>query len=342
MMTQTNTPLKASIPFADMEDDFDAIGTSRAAVEAVKAATVGEPAAVRPKLHPFEHKGLGASPFRAVSCTQGEANCAFCGTRIQYLFTVESSDKRRFVVGSDCVEKAAAEIRGFQAMNKNVKRQKAQAAKARKAERDAAVAAELLGFWMAIPENKKLHDYLGSKAPGNEFCTSLLEWLTKHGGLTKGQHVAAVRAMERDAQRAQEKAERVAREAEAAPTVSVAALEEAFARARAAQIKHPRLKLAGFTFKPAGPNSSNPGAVYVTDNEYGNYLGKVMQGKFLKIRECTDEANKEIVEVLNDPKAAAIAYGKKFGVCSVCSRELTDPVSIANGIGPICAENYGW
>lgn len=38
-----------------------------------------------------------------------------------------------------------------------------------------------------------------------------------------------------------------------------------------------------------------------------------------------------------DPMAAALDYGRKTGSCCVCGRELTNGVSIAEGIGPICS-----
>lgn len=34
------------------------------------------------------------------------------------------------------------------------------------------------------------------------------------------------------------------------------------------------------------------------------------------------------------------AYGRRTGVCGCCGRTLTDPKSIAAGIGPICASRY--
>ena len=34
---------------------------------------------------------------------------------------------------------------------------------------------------------------------------------------------------------------------------------------------------------------------------------------------------------------ASKTYGREIGVCGVCNRTLTNPESIANGIGPICA-----
>lgn len=35
-------------------------------------------------------------------------------------------------------------------------------------------------------------------------------------------------------------------------------------------------------------------------------------------------------------------FGDLYGVCMKCSRTLTDPESIANGIGPVCAGKMGW
>jgi hypothetical protein len=37
------------------------------------------------------------------------------------------------------------------------------------------------------------------------------------------------------------------------------------------------------------------------------------------------------------PLEASKAYGRELGICGVCRRTLTDPESIANGIGPVCA-----
>ena len=39
-----------------------------------------------------------------------------------------------------------------------------------------------------------------------------------------------------------------------------------------------------------------------------------------------------------DPKEALTRYGREIGVCGVCGRTLTDEVSRAAGIGPVCAD----
>jgi hypothetical protein len=101
------------------------------------------------------------------------------------------------------------------------------------------------------------------------------------------------------------------------------------------------MRLAGFALSPAGAESKNVGAIYVKSSD-GVYLGKVLGGVFARSRECSDEIQAKVLEVAKDPKAAAIAYGKEFGVCSVCGRELSDPESVERGIGPICADRFGW
>lgn len=131
------------------------------------------------------------------------------------------------------------------------------------------------------------------------------------------------------------------------PKMRLAEVEEAFARAKAAGVEFPVLRLGTFEFKPAGANSRNAGGIYVYTLKVmgvlpGTYLGKVIGGQFLKSRDCTQAQQDEIVAVAKDPKAAALAFGKRFGRCSVCNRTLTDPESIERAIGPICARKFGF
>lgn len=53
------------------------------------------------------------------------------------------------------------------------------------------------------------------------------------------------------------------------------------------------------------------------------------------VRYANDRA-KILREIAADVKAAAIRYGRELGQCSQCGRTLTNPESIALGIGPIC------
>ena len=64
-------------------------------------------------IHPFEQAGLGLAPFRFVGMAKNDPltlcpptnKCDYCGTHIVYNFIIESSDKKKFIVGSDCVER---------------------------------------------------------------------------------------------------------------------------------------------------------------------------------------------------------------------------------------------
>jgi len=190
-------------------------------------------------------------------------------------------------------------------------------------------------------EYPDVYAWIAANNDRDQFAASLNASLGKYGSLTENQIAAVrrsiVRASERAATRAQEQAEKVA----AAPVATADRLAEAFAAARAKGAKYPRIRLAGFVFTSASETSRNPGAVYAKDG-HGTYLGKAMSGKFLASRECDAELAKRIADAVSDPQAAAIAYGKEYGSCAICGRELSDPESVERGIGPICAAKFGW
>jgi hypothetical protein len=124
-----------------------------------------------------------------------------------------------------------------------------------------------------------------------------------------------------------------------------ASLFEAFKAARSKGAKRLTLRFAGINVKP----SKDLAALWVTSQDeteegrYGlqpKYLGKVTPtGMDSRL---PDEVKSVLTEAATDPLTAAIRYGKVSGECSCCGRELTDPQSIARGIGPICATKFGW
>lgn len=170
--------------------------------------------------------------------------------------------------------------------------------------------------------------------PNFEFARNMGNAVRRFGSLTENQMNAVNRCIQRATERAAAATERV----NAAPVVEVAKLNEAFQRASNAGLRKLKLRLDTFQFTPAAAHGRNPGAIYVKEN--GAYLGKVVDGKFFKVRECSDETRDRVVAAAADPEAAAVAYGKKFGTCSCCGRELSDPESVAKGIGPICASKW--
>ncbi len=122
--------------------------------------------------------------------------------------------------------------------------------------------------------------------------------------------------------------------------IDVSKIQVAFATAFGNGIKRPKLRLGSFTFSRAPDTGTNAGSIYVKEGEW--YLGKVTDGCFYPFRERGSEREAKVIEAASSPDKAAEAYGRRTGSCSCCGRELTNKVSIDRGIGPICAEKYGW
>lgn len=208
----------------------------------------------------------------------------------------------------------------------------------KKVVRAEAVAADALAAYER--DHPEVFAWLNS---GNDFATSLLGSLKKWGSLTDKQLAAAYRAVEKNAARV---AERTAREA-AAPVVGNA-LWEAFEKAKALQAaraeseagkrRKPSLKFANFTIKEA---AKYPGTLYLVTKD-DSYLGKVTGGKLYRSRECSDETAALVMELMADPRAAAIKYGERFSFCCICGRGLTNHKSIERVMGPVCASKWGW
>lgn len=172
--------------------------------------------------------------------------------------------------------------------------------------------------------------------PTFDFATQMMVAIAKFGDLTDGQFNAVQKCIDRAHDR---EVERLAR-LEAAPAVTLEKIEAAFVSAVQHGLKSPKLNLDTFKFSPAKATSSNVGAIYVKED--GTYLGKIMGGKFVRVRECNDQQEARILAACADPAKAAEAYGIRTGSCACCGRELTNAESIARSIGPICARKYGW
>jgi len=174
-------------------------------------------------------------------------------------------------------------------------------------------------------------DWLESKwNSGNEFAASLSRYYGRNLRLTENQ-VAAVR--------------KAIPAKEAAQTNVAGAgftrLLEAFNKAAETGLKFPSIRVGELKFSLAPSYGQNAGNVYVKRGDL--YLGKINpQGNLSASRDCDNNDRVDIARVGADPLAQAIAHGKQTGKCSCCGRELTDPVSIERGIGPICAERFGW
>lgn len=177
-------------------------------------------------------------------------------------------------------------------------------------------------------------EWLQANHATNTFAQSLNAQYAKKRALSIPQIQAVERAIAK-------RAENAAREA-TAPAAVIARIEEAFAKANASGLVAPKLVIGSLHFSPAKQTGRNPGAIYAKDREEGKYLGKFAEGRFVRSADCDDEKQAMLLSIAADPLAAAVNHGKLTGRCSVCVRKLTDKVSVARGIGPVCAEKFGW
>jgi hypothetical protein len=181
------------------------------------------------------------------------------------------------------------------------------------------------------------------------FPGDLLTALRQYGSLTSGQLAAVQKLMVRDSER---RADREARQANA-PAIDVSKIENAFATAvdkakRKGQkgvFKKPlRLRSTSaidVLFSVGSAGSQWEGMVFAKTPD-GKKLGFVKDGKFKARFECTPVEQAAVLDCAGNPEIAAVAYGKAWSTCAVCGLLLTNDESIARGIGPICAERFGW
>jgi len=212
------------------------------------------------------------------------------------------------------------------------------------AERKAKETSEKAAMWFDDhkPETKWMTE---ATKRGFNFAFEMVQTILKYGFLTERQLAAVRRCMAKDIEREEERERIKAR----APDITGGALdkiEKAFASAIQRDIKYPKMRLDSFIFSKVR-SGANAGAIYVKTIEKDadgerRYLGKIVDGRFVRARLCTPEEQERIIAVAMDPEAAAKAYGQRTGTCSICGRKLSRNESIDRAMGPICAENYGW
>lgn len=184
---------------------------------------------------------------------------------------------------------------------------------------------------------------LQAVASWNDFARSLL---VQHdeGKQISEKAIAAARSML--AKIEAKRAEKAAAVKAATVEVDLSPIREMFDTAIASGYKKPIYRALGLRLKPGKDNS-----IYVLTEarvEYGafgeqpGYEGKIATGKFQPVRACAPDTADKLRAIAADPKGEAIRYGQLTGTCSCCGRELTKHASIEAGIGPICAEKWGF
>ena len=214
---------------------------------------------------------------------------------------------------------------------------RARAAKKRQEEQAAKLAAKRAKFEAFKVEHAPAYEWLFKNKGWSDFACSLYNGLCQYGSLTEGQLAAVYRSVEKS----KEREEQAKKEAADIGGAGFEKLLQGFASAKASGLKRPRLTIDRLVFSLAPDSGKNAGFLYVKVS--GEYAGKVdPKGKFYKSYAATADDVALIERVGKDPHGEAVAHGKRTGNCACCGRELSDPVSIANGIGPICANKWDW
>ena len=173
----------------------------------------------------------------------------------------------------------------------------------------------------------------------NDFASSLVQQYDRKRSLSDRQLDAAERMLAKIA--ANQAANQAAKAA--APSVDLTRVHAMFAKAMASGHKRPVYRAAGLALSLAPLSGRNAGSIYVKDDETGDYLGKVTEDlRFNPLRTAPEWAAEALSRIARDPSTAAVEYGRETGRCSCCGRELTNPDSIALGIGPICKDRWGF
>lgn len=184
-----------------------------------------------------------------------------------------------------------------------------------------------------------LRDCWRTNVGGSEFIYSLAKQLFTRGSLSDRQVEAWQRGKAKLAEIITQRAIEVEQTKVA---VDLTPLKDMFEAAVASGLKKPAYRAEGVVLKLAATSGRNPGALYVTAEATGDYLGKVVGTTFFPMREAPQSVAEALHAIAAAPKDAAVRWGRLTGKCSCCGRELTDKVSVANGIGPICAEKWGF
>jgi hypothetical protein len=156
------------------------------------------------------------------------------------------------------------------------------------------------------------------------FAKSLLNGYTKFGGFTDRQRPYVERLINAA----------VAPTAPKAPEVMYPNTAALFAPDRFS-------RFAAFDLSLSRRNDGS--FAWVKLDEIGAVARLEMDGRLVLTRRGAPHAaaiHASMAKIEADPMAAAAEYGILTGRCGCCSRELTDPVSIERGIGPICAEKF--
>ena len=123
------------------------------------------------------------------------------------------------------------------------------------------------------------------------------------------------------------------------PQPDLSKIEAMFDKA-SASLKKPRVHMLCGTEELTLTRALTGEGLHVQRNA-GRYVGRLAQGRYQPVRGAPTDTIGALASFAADPLKAVVAFGQATGRCALCSRTLSDPVSVERGVGPVCAERWG-
>jgi hypothetical protein len=184
-----------------------------------------------------------------------------------------------------------------------------------------------------------------------EKAQSLLEFLRRRGSLSPAQDNFARSLCDR----AKPASAPVSNEREKVALGNFAAMIALFDKAAAkksAKAYAPKVRLmcedTKIELTVAGQTAMRPGTINVAtaggrDNNV--WFGRILRDGNFEVNprvQLPAALKNTLGEFARNPLDSMVTYGRLTGTCSICARQLVDPVSIDRGIGPVCAAKLGF
>jgi hypothetical protein len=178
-----------------------------------------------------------------------------------------------------------------------------------------------------------LKEKLAPMVSWNSFAASLVTQIEQGRKLSLKQKAAAIRMLEK-------MKENASKRESMSVSVDMSAINSIFEAAVSSGLKRPAFRIGDLMLSIAGANSRNCGQIYVKKS--GDYCGRIdLENVFRPVATCPVDVPAMLERVARDPLGVAVEHGRLTGACACCGRQLTDPESVARGIGPICASRWG-
>lgn len=191
----------------------------------------------------------------------------------------------------------------------------------------------------ALRENEgELLNAIREMTEWNDFAKSLMDQFNERGKWSENQIAAAKRMVEKV--RVTREAKRAERQANLPDVGSMTKIKDLFDKALERGLNKRALIFAGPDGEKIKLTPAKAPRTEIWVKMDGEFIGGIKDGKW-NSRIAAPWVAELLTAVAKDPTGQARLFGQKTGICCCCGRELTDPISVEAGIGPICAEKWG-